>query len=58
MGDAGTPVPVQDDRDRERQGWAEESEAIAVAPELGAMVSIRLDPGETRAVHRAARARG
>jgi len=42
----------------DEKGWARESEPLTVSPQLGAMISIRLDPDSALLVQRAARLLG
>jgi len=49
---------ITSDEDWEAKGWSRESEPLTAAPQLGAMISIRLDPNSASLVRRAARLLG
>jgi hypothetical protein len=50
--------PLTDEVDWEAGGWAEEPEPMTAASQLGAIISVRLDPETAELVRRAARSQG
>ena len=51
-------APARSREEWEAQGWASESEPVAVAPRLEATISIRFDPEGALQLRRAARLKG
>ncbi len=48
-------TPIMSEKDRDEKGWARESEPLTASPQLGAMISIKLDPDRALLVRQAAR---
>lgn len=51
-------TPIMSEKDWDEKGWARESEPLTASPQLGAMISIKLDPDSALLVRRAARLSG
>ncbi len=51
-------TPIMSEKEWDEKGWARESEPLTAAPQLGAMISIKLDPDSALLVRRAARLLG
>jgi hypothetical protein len=51
-------TPVVSEKEWDEKGWARESEPLNAAPQLGATLSIKLDPESAVLVRRAARLSG
>lgn len=51
-------TPIISEAEWDEKGWARESEPLTASPQLGAMISIRLDPDGASLVRRAARLMG
>jgi hypothetical protein len=48
-------TPIMSEKEWDEKGWARESEPLTASPQLGAMISIKLDPDSALLVRRAAR---
>ena len=48
-------TPILSENEWDEKGWARESEPLTASPQLGAMISIKLDPDSALLVRRAAR---
>jgi hypothetical protein len=51
-------TPIMSEKEWDEQGWARESEPLVASPQLGAMISIKLDPESALLVRRAAQRLG
>ena len=51
-------TPIMNEKEWGEKGWARESEPLTASPQLGAMISIKLDPDSALFVRRAARLLG
>ena len=47
-------TPIMSEKEWDEKGWARESEPLTVSPQLGAMISIKLDPDNALLVRQAA----